>query len=63
MQKIKYVYYQENDLWVGWFEAYPDYKSQGVTLEELEDDLRDIHAEINGGKIPCVHKIGELAIK
>ena len=63
MEKIKYVYYQEGDLWVGLLETYPDYKSQWTTLEELEDNLRDVYKEINTGKIPHVRKIGELAIK
>ncbi|RJO62982.1 MAG: type II toxin-antitoxin system HicB family antitoxin [Dehalococcoidia bacterium] len=63
MEKIKYVYYQEGDAWVGWLEAYPDYKSQGMSLEELEENLRDIYAEINTGKIPHIRKIGELALK
>jgi predicted RNase H-like HicB family nuclease len=63
MEKIKYVYYQESDAWVGWLEAYPDYRSQGKSLEELEENLRDIYQEINSGKIPHIRKIGELAIK
>ena len=63
MEKIRYVYYQEDDVWVGWLEAYPDYKSQGASLEDLEENLRDIYAEINTGKIPHIRKIGELAVK
>jgi predicted RNase H-like HicB family nuclease len=63
MRKIKYVYCQEGDAWVGWLEAYPDYRSQGMSLEELEDNLRDIYEEIVGGKVPFVHKVGELAVK
>jgi predicted RNase H-like HicB family nuclease len=63
MEKIRYVYYQEGDAWVGWLEAYPDYRSQGMSLEELEENLRDIYAEINSGRIPHIRKIGELALK
>jgi predicted RNase H-like HicB family nuclease len=63
MDKIKYVYFQENDAWVGWLETYPDYKSQGNTLEELEVNLRDIYQEINTGNIPHIHKIGELSVR
>jgi len=63
MEKVKYVYYQEDNAWVGWLENYPDYKSQGLTLEELQENLRDIYEEINTGKIPQVRKVGELAVK
>ena len=39
METIKFVYYQENNLWVGWLEEYPDYRTQGTTLEELKENL------------------------
>ena len=42
METLKFVYYQENDMWVGWLEEYPDYRSQGETLEELKLNLKDI---------------------
>ncbi len=62
MENKRFVYYQEDDLWIGWFEDYPDYRTQGEDLEELKENLKDIYDELNSGKIPCVHKIGELAI-
>jgi len=63
MQKKKFVYYQEDDMWVGWLEEFPDYRTQGETLEELQENLRDIHQELTSGRIPCVHHVGELAIE
>jgi len=59
---MKFVYYQEDEMWVGWLEEYPDYKSQGETLDELKENLRDIYYELTSGKIPCVRKYGEIAI-
>ena len=47
-----FVYYQENDLWVGWLDEYPDYRTQGTTLDELKENLKDIYEDINTGKIP-----------
>ncbi len=54
METIKFVYHQEDDFWVGWFEGYPDYRSQGKTLEELKENLKDIYQDLSGGKIPHV---------
>jgi predicted RNase H-like HicB family nuclease len=51
---IKYVYWQDEDMWLGYLEEYPDYWTQGETLEELEENLRDIYKELTGGTIPCV---------
>jgi predicted RNase H-like HicB family nuclease len=62
METTKFVYYQESDLWVGWLDEYPDYRTQGSTLEELKANLKDIYEDINTGKIPHVRKVGELAV-
>ena len=62
MEKIKFTYYQEKDFWVGWLEEYPDYRTQGVTLDELKENLKDIFEDLNSGKIPHVRKSGELVV-
>ena len=62
MEKIKFTYYQENEFWVGWLEEYPDYRTQGVTLDGLKDNLKDIYEDLNSGKIPHVRKSGELVV-
>ncbi len=62
MEKMKFIYYQEDNVWVGWLEEYPDYKSQGETLDELKENLKDVYDELTSGKIPCVRKYGEIAI-
>ena len=46
MEKKKVIYYQEEDMWIGWFEEFPDYRTQGESLEEFKDNLRDIYKEI-----------------
>jgi predicted RNase H-like HicB family nuclease len=62
METLKFVYYKENDMWVGWLEEYPDYRSQGITLDELKENLKDIYEDLKGEKIPHIRKHGELVI-
>ena len=62
MEKKKFVYYQEDEMWIGWLEEFPDYRTQGETLEELEENLKDIYEELTSGRIPCVHHVGELVL-
>lgn len=62
METKKFIYYEENGGFVGWMEEYPDYRTQGETLEELTENLKDIYRELNSGRIPCVHKVGELRV-
>ena len=62
METKKFIYYQEDGMWIGWLEEYPDYRTQGETIEELKENLKDIYDEITSGAIPAVRKVGELVV-
>ena len=62
MQTIRYVYWQDDDMWLGFLEEYPDYMTQGKSLKNLEEYLRDLHKELTSGAIPCVRKVAELQL-
>lgn len=62
METKKYVYWQEDDMWIGYLEEYSDYMTQGETLEELKENLRDIYKEITSGAIPHVRRVAELEL-
>ena len=62
MQKVKIVYWQDGDFWIGYLQDYPDYMTQGETFEELQENLKDIYNDIIDDKIPSVRKIGELVV-
>jgi hypothetical protein len=62
METIKFGYYQENDVWVGWLEEFPDYRTQGASLDELKENLKDIYQDLNAGKIPHARRYGELVV-
>ena len=61
--KTKFTYYKEDDMWSGWLEDYPDYRTQGESLSELKENLKDIYCELTSGNIPGVRKVGELVVK
>jgi len=42
MEKKKYVYWKDDEVWLGYLDEYPDYMTQGQSIEELKDNLRDI---------------------
>ncbi len=58
----KNVYWKDGDSWMGYLEEYPDYMTQGTTLEELKENLKDIYKELLSGTIPCVRKVEELEV-
>ncbi len=42
MNTQRFIYWQDEEFWLGYLEEYPDYWTQGETLEELKKNLRDI---------------------
>jgi hypothetical protein len=62
MTGISYVYWQDRDLWLGYLEECPDYMTQGETLDELQENLRDIYRDLTGGNIPGVRRVAELEL-
>jgi predicted RNase H-like HicB family nuclease len=43
-------------MWLGYFEGFPDYLTQGESLEELKDNLRDLYLDVTSGEIPGLRK-------
>ena len=62
MQTTKFVYWQDGNMLLGYLEEYPDYMTQGETLEELKENLKDMYKELTSGAIPSVHKVSELEV-
>ena len=60
---IKYIYWQDDNFWLGSIEDYPDYVTQGESLKELTENLEDIYKELVSGKIPNVRKTAVLKLK
>ncbi len=62
MQKMRYVFWQDKTMWVGYLEQYPDYMTQGASEKELKENLKDIYEELISGTIPCVRRVAELEV-
>ena len=52
METKRFIYYEESELIVGWLEEYPDYRTQGETLDELKKNLQEIYNELTLGADP-----------
>ena len=62
METKKYVYWEDEGMCLGYLVEYPDYRTQGETLEELKENLKDIYNDLTSGSIPCVRKVSELEV-
>ena len=62
MATARYVYWQDGAHWLGYFEDYPDYQTQGESLGELQEMLRDLFRDLTSGEIPGVRRAAELPV-
>ena len=62
MHTVKIVYWEDDGWWLGYLQDYPDYMTQGKTLEDLKEHLKDLYHDISGGYIPGIRKVDELVV-
>lgn len=62
MTTVKFVYWQEDGFWIGYLQDYPDYWTQGETLADLKDHLRDLYRDLSAGEVPGIRKVEELIV-
>ena len=52
MAKPRYIFWQDDDMWLGYLEEFPDYWTQGETEQELKENLTDIYKDLTNDLIP-----------
>ena len=62
MATIKIVIWEEEGAWLGYLQDYPDYWTQGESLEDLKDHLKDMFRDITSGEIPGIRRVEELVM-
>ena len=55
MQTIKFVHWQDGDAFLGYLLDYPDYWTQGNSLNDLNDHLADLYRDLTSGELPPAH--------
>lgn len=63
MQVVKVVIWEEAEAWIGYLQDFPDYWTQGETIEDLREHLKDLHAELTGGNIPGARHVEDLVVE
>ena len=62
MQTVKYVSWEQDGGWLGYLADYPDYWTQGDTLDDLKDHLRDLFTDLSSGELQGIRKLDELVV-
>jgi len=62
MSTVRFVHWEDGQTWIGYLEEFPDYLTQGASLAELKENLRDLYQDLTSGEIPGVRRVAELSI-
>ncbi|MBD2576819.1 type II toxin-antitoxin system HicB family antitoxin [Oscillatoria sp. FACHB-1406] len=55
----KYVYWQDEEMWLGYLEEYPDYWTQGESERELKENLLALYRDLTSNTIPNIRRVAE----
>ena len=62
MQTVKFVHWQDGDAFLGYLQDYPDYWTQGETLDDLKAHLVELHQDIASGELTGIRRVDELVL-
>lgn len=62
MSTARYVYWRDGEHWLGYFEEFPDYWTQGESFEDLQTHLKDLFRDLTGGEIPGIRRADDLRV-
>ena len=60
--RMKMIYWKSDKYWVGKLLEHPEIMTQGETLEELEENMRDAYLLMTMDDVPENRQVKELSI-
>jgi predicted RNase H-like HicB family nuclease len=60
--KLNMIYWKGEKFWVGKLLEHPEIMTQGKTLEELEDNMKDAYALMTMENVPDEHLVKEFKL-
>lgn len=62
MKELTFTWWKTENFFLGYLNEYPDYMTQGVTKEELVDNLKSLLEDIESNEIPYIRKTETLMV-
>lgn len=62
MTKVTMVFWKGEKFWLGRLLEYPEIMTQGVTIEELEENLKDAYRFLVLDDVPEEHQVKEISV-
>lgn len=62
MSTVKYVHWEEDGSWLHYLQDFSDYWTQGETLDDLKEHLRDLYADLIDSQLLGIRKVDDSVI-
>jgi predicted RNase H-like HicB family nuclease len=62
MRAVKFTSWNDGEFYIGFLNDYPDYMTQGLSKEDLKDNLRSLLDDLESREIPYTKKVEELLV-
>ena len=62
MRTMQMTYWQDGEFYIGYLNDFPDFRTQGLSKEELIENLKDLLTDIGSGQVPYIRKVEELMV-
>ena len=60
--ELKYSWWEEDGFYLGYIDEYPQYPTQGESMEDLENGLKEIYGWIKDGTLTIKEQKGNFAV-
>jgi predicted RNase H-like HicB family nuclease len=61
-KRMTLIYWKENHFWLGKLLEHPEIMTQGETLEELEENIKDAYLLMVMDEVPAEHEVKEIMV-
>jgi len=62
LTKMTMIYWKEEKFWLGKLLEHPEIMTQGESLEELEENIRDAYIQMAMDDVPEEYQMKEIAL-
>jgi hypothetical protein len=59
---VRFVHWQDGADYLGYLMDYPDYMTQGSSMEDLQEHLVSLYKDLTFGELHYVKKVDELVV-
>ena len=62
MTSAGFTYWEDQGMWLGYLDEFPDYLTQGTSLADLKEHLLDLYTDLTSGAVPGVRRHSQLDV-